>query len=1481
MAIEPSKDFVDVERTFFKVDGTKPIKADEVEAWSRWGGSTHWVDLRALRRVVVLAEANSGKTQEFRNQVWQINRDGGYAFFLAIESLARNSFGRALGPDQNEKFRKWDAHTAEGYFFLDSLDEAKLNNLSLQDALRNLREALGGAYERAHLIISSRGTDWDGEEDLADILECFPPTADRVEEFESDEDEALVSALRKVDRSGNQNQRRKDAENAVGVFAMARLTYEQRTQFLAAKKLTDIDHFEKVLFRRGLTSMAERPGDLAMLLAYWRREGKFSSLRDMMEFSIERRLSEKDDRRDASILTNREARLGAERLAAALTLGRKLTILSKRINEVADDAVDPATVLSDWPADKRKALLRRGIFAPSTFGRVRFHHRSVIEYLTASWFLRILKGPRSPAREIVDIFVGRGFDTETIPPSLRPAAAWLALEFPELRELLVERDPLALFAYGDPSVLPIAVRERLLRRYADRDNAASLGDLRIDAHALWMFSDPKLAGALEEAWENNIHSDFRFELLRLIELGKLAACSDLARVEALDHRARYENRILGARALQATSDLAGLKLLAKDLKKNAKKYGARLAPDLAQSVFPDALSVRELLRVIALSPPARQFQVEGFGYALDPLFAACRTPSERIALLLGLVKLGDERPFVEYHHVSARHYELIKHLAPLLRRAIAASDTDGLSDGLVGLLSLCGRADVDESVERGQPLRDLINARRALKRRLFWEDARREFAAEPSSISHPFVWWLQTPGRRLWRLDADDFQWLADDADAAESEPLQRLAFSAAYDVARAIPGKLAELKSRFSAVPVLLADLADFQVPRKESDFEQRMRQRNEATETARAAKLESDAAGWKKFRGELRADLGRLNDPKRIVGWPGASDLYCLTTWLALKTGRDRTTAAKEHRKLIAAFGPQVHEAYQRGMEHLWRHTTPSRPFGNPSGGTSIHKTAQLSVAGVNMESTSEGWMLSLSPAMAQRAIEHAVFTERDAPEWFEKFIQAAPKEALDVVVNEIRDEWGRPSSVPASFLSRFQHSVPAPAYLRTMFLDLIGTVEVADPGRVTGFNYLISRLGLTDSERNDLAQIVRKRLDAYRAAKEWEWTATYAGVYFNLALEDAAELLPTLLDEQPSEVRRERTIGLIGSLFSMSSGIVTSLSRGDAKSLKKLLLMAYERVSPSEDQRHEGIHSSDERDDAQDGRSRILSSLMGLGTAEAYQALLSLADNRVIGDRGRRFKQLAAGLAEEASEKPVWSGKQVEVFEETHLSPVRTGGELLKLACAVIDDLDTEFRTWDYSIKPLVETAKDEFAIQNWLAREFERLSNGRYLTAREKQVKNERRPDLALSVGITGSEVAIEIKHGEKSWTLPELKYSISNQLAHDYLLPPKRRAGLFVITNHRDTRYWFSEDKTQRLDFRTVVKELTDYAASITSNAEGFIELAVRGLDASGGPARPRSKTNKRSKRAGKRGAKVRTRTKKARSATTSRKKIKRPSKKRR
>src|SRR6266478_1895893 len=232
---------------------------------------------------------------------------------------------------------------------------------------------------------------------------------------------------------------------------------------------------------------SQRPGDLLDLADYWKSHGKFGSFAEMLEHSIARKLAERDPHRpDNEAISPEDAREGVERLAGALTLGKSFTLRAPGHDpdpSLAAGALDAAEILPDWNDAQRNALLRRGIFAPATYGRIRFHHRSTQEYLTARWLDRLLHN-NCPRSEVFQLLFAERYGVETIAPSLRAVAAWLSLWHPDILNEVIRREPLTLIAYGDPGSLSISVREQLLLAFASKQLKAELSDERLEPRAL-------------------------------------------------------------------------------------------------------------------------------------------------------------------------------------------------------------------------------------------------------------------------------------------------------------------------------------------------------------------------------------------------------------------------------------------------------------------------------------------------------------------------------------------------------------------------------------------------------------------------------------------------------------------------------------------------------------------------------------------------------------------------------------------------------------------------------------------------------------------------------------------------------------------------------------------------------------------------------------------------------------------------------------
>jgi hypothetical protein len=245
----------------------------------------------------------------------------------------------------------------------------------------------------------------------------------------------------------------------------------------AAAGVTDVDNFIEQLDHNGLDAFTDRPGDVLDLADYWRSFKRFGSFGDMVEHGVTTKLREIESyRSDSDVLSPAKARVGAERIAAALTFGKSFTLRAPNHDpdpSLASGAIDPALVLEDWTEAQCAALSRRGIFAPSTYGRIRFHHRATQEYLTARWLLRLLQS-NSPQSEVWSLIFADRYGVQTVVPSLRPAAAWLALWDENIREEVIRREPALLVDLGDPGSHPQEAKHRLLVAYARRHAAGDL-----------------------------------------------------------------------------------------------------------------------------------------------------------------------------------------------------------------------------------------------------------------------------------------------------------------------------------------------------------------------------------------------------------------------------------------------------------------------------------------------------------------------------------------------------------------------------------------------------------------------------------------------------------------------------------------------------------------------------------------------------------------------------------------------------------------------------------------------------------------------------------------------------------------------------------------------------------------------------------------------------------------------------------------------
>ncbi len=1030
--------FVELDRSFIRIEKDKEPDLSVGRVWGRKiGGWVQWSEILDRRRVVLLAEASSGKTEEFRNKADALRTNGQAAFFVAIEELADLGLEMALGPDETALFAQWRNGAEDGFFFLDSVDEARLNRKSFEGALRRFARELGASLDRIHVFVSCRVSDWKEPGDRRSIETLLPlPQEPATAEAPENSDGALLNPIFDKESQTTESTLEDEQPNVdeLLVVQLIPLSDEQRVGLAAALGVEDSDAFVAAINRQGLDSLAERPGDLLDLAEYWKSYGRFGTFAEMTEHGIDRKLTERDKfRPDNEALTAQKARQGAERVAATLTLGKSFTLRAPGHDPdptLAAGALEPVSILDDWTDAERNALMRRGVFAPSTYGRIRFHHRSTQEYLTASWFDCLLR-KNCPRAEVFNLLFADRYGVETVVPSLRPAAAWLALQHVDIQEELIKREPLVLLRHGDPGSLPVEAKSRLLITYATKHLAGQIADDSLDHRSLWMFADTGLADAIREAWRLNNRDDFRGDLLRLIREGGIADCIDLAVATVHDETVNDYHRIVALQAMQECVDHKGLEQVAQWLMSDPAQANSRIAEGFARVLFPRYLPVGQLLDLIDKSQPAQSETVGGFGYDICFFGDACPSEDARNELAAGLADICLRQPYVaDYQRISVTHQELAKHLGPIARSMVINLGDRDPPESLIRLLMVVERA------ERGYSSKDdesqlnvLVHDNAKLHRALFWRDVedRRQHKGKDKEPTR--FWQIHFGGESLWKLSARELPWLYDDLCTLARDGDRRIALSAIVSILideGRLHDEVQALRASIAGNTYLNEDMDGYLAPPEEDEETRHLRARSETAKSERAEQEKKDRESWVKFRAELQANTSQLSDPMQLVEWTGVSKLLDLSKWLRRRTKQDQIVAALQWRLLEEGFGSAVAEAYRDGMKALWRLVEPERPKRKKGSALTTKWTTILSFAGLSIEAAENpAWGSRLSPEEAHRAASHGCMAEQGYPEWIETLVLAHPDVILPIIREEINAEWLSKVEGRSDFLHHY--SVP----------------------------------------------------------------------------------------------------------------------------------------------------------------------------------------------------------------------------------------------------------------------------------------------------------------------------------------------------------------------------------------------------------------------------------------------------------------------
>ena len=1443
--------FIDLERRFHALTGTELEDLEVLVSRSEhpFGSDIGWLDLLDYSRVILLAEAGAGKTVEMRKQVKRLVGEGKFAFFVALESLDRDPINDCFSPDEARKFEAWKKDRgALAWFFLDAVDELKLIQGRLDRALLRLSKELYGQLHHTRIIISCRPSDWRPEVDLDTVRSRLPVPETRGAAPSVSPDEVFMSALRSehVERnsvlSGEDEPPDREAVQTVIMLPMSRTQIER---FAEQSGVNDAPAFLKEVTRQNAWTFADRPLDLADLIRIWMSSGHLGTRAQQHETNVTAKLRDGPDRPDRAVLSDTQARLGAERLALALFLTRTRTIRSpEQAPDIhrSDSVLDPARILSDWTEAQRQALLRRALFDSATYGRVRFHHRSIQEYLAARR-MQALRDRDMSTKALFRLLFSERYGVKVVFPSMREVAAWLALWNDAVRGELIKREPEVLLSSGDPDTLDIAARGRLVRAFFTTYGEGGWRGLNIPIAEVRRLSHPDLAPVIRECWGSGpTNDDVRKLLIEMIWQGAIEDCADLARAVAFDVTKTPPHRIAAIRALTACGCHDDAREIADAILAQPASWPDRVVRGVAADLFPTIITADELVSLMEQRPEPKRI-AGGFDWVAQQIAETIEPWSKSaVALRNAMVSLVRRGGRHEHHRFWNKFNYLTPALATLCSRQLSMAPECRSADLIQAsiIASRFGKEGWRNPIGR---LRKLFRVNAALRSDAFWAELTLMDEIAPAAGGDHHRLSNTIHGGLVGGLIEADRHWLLGALADKSQTGRHAVALHALIDI-WIQQGRAA------SELDIIRASLKDYMDLGEILERQAELPKRNEAVEQWECERQGEEydqnqheaqrLKDWKEWRDVL------LADPADAFSEEKQSDtVSTLYSWLyEMKRGSDRIDVWDKD-VLIQAFDQYIADRAEKAFRALWRTKQPVLWSVRPNEEKStIPQDWVLGLSGISAEAAAQGWASSLSPEDVRTAAAYATIELNGFAPFIEDLAVSHPEEMEKVIGDEIDAELKVGSEhdhLPilhdlaymdhARALSFKQLFIPR---LLVALRSLPNTFTAETTSRwVRHLGEVLKILADVNTE-SDREAVVRECATRYSSDPSGSLALVWLKGLFRFDPGQGAQALTATLSDRNDPDTCRCAISTFAALFGGPDSVRLEVPDPAqfARLLGQLVRCAYTFIRPEDDQVHEGIFSPDTRDNAQRARSFLLSCLLGTSGPEARRTILALADETDFGKLQDYLRLRARQRAAADAEFGPFNPEAVADLESRCEIPPNDMNSLFSVMIDRLEDLAYDMAHGDFSDRRTVQSITEEQEMQRTIAWRLNEKANGAYMVTREEEVADGKYPDIRLSAVGVDHRVAIEVKIVDNDWSLTDLKQALRSQLVGQYMRHSNCKGGCLLLTYHGSKHFWIHPDTKARLTFLEIVQLLKNEAQTITIEQENLhdIRIAVFGLD---------------------------------------------------
>ncbi|WLE96916.1 MAG: hypothetical protein QTN59_19840 [Candidatus Electrothrix communis] len=1381
-------DLIDLHRTFSPAKELQDEQDEWLQYLNRDKEELTWPKLYENAVTVVVGEAGIGKTSEFKNEIKRLQNRDEVAFFVELNQLATKDDWELVTDQNGTDYTTWSTSSEVGYFFFDAIDESRLKGHDVfRRALLVVKTSLKAHFSRIKVVISSRWTDWGQKEVQEAVTELLvKPINQQTEPF---------------------------------VVSLNRLSKAEAQRFASEKNVENSEEFWRAINRGNYWYMATSPLDLEWLIALWNQKKKFGNYLALIKGNLTNRLTETNTNyktADKFLLSPKKLRRGAEKLAAAAEFSGRHHIVTVAVPR--DNEVVPSAVLTNWNEPEIMRLLASAIFDVATYSRVKFHHRSVREYLAACWVKRrIEKG--WPVQKAIDLFSAAPFGELVLIPSRRWALCWLATINANVREWVTNNFPEMIAFDGDPESWDELSADRAFMAYLQRLQDGLRTDWHNDASEYRRVGRRLSAGKIASLLaEPNQPERIRVTLFSYAKFARLTDCAKVAFNIYQDAKKPDGERGWALAILEEVGTQEQRAAIKKDL-----LTGKLTTNELIAAALPvidwKSLTVEQLSSIFKVVADEDRYDFSPMSDCVQHSLLPAINDSNFAELLLSAIvtALPQPEPATRFSRISEKITWLNRVLPPCYERMLEILPKSSTSYPQVCI-------DAAEHIEAQQynnshqnkieRLRKLIAQHHHLRYQIALEIA----LSQGLETVRKSFWYKNHTDSQTISFDHDDLPELtkrANNLDLTEEE--RTIWFHITFNISfyTTLRGRLRSEAINALAVGPEAAIRQKHIKGRRKERIDSLQNQRKEEAEKRRKKKEK---------RQENKANLLANIDQIRDGSHKG------LLQWLidySFNHSTDQERSRIDLDLIKKDFGQDIADALTAGMKRYWRTEKIATPDEHNLNGTRFKESYLLAAVTAEITNYPDS-ISSFNHDEISRAAYLAIWEQQNSLSWFERLAEIHSSEVCKALRPWIVKEAKSTSQFSRTIVLALQCSKKVRTKLLQPIIPLIKNDEIQNVDLLLNLVKTLYEDNLLSSEKiAEICKVQGTLLDNDKLVKDirwlylwlatdivaaWNWFENHlkqigknADKQFEYFAKASRYESPNWIQMQPDQI--DHAADILVKLFNRLNAYISSAKEA------------------GENKKTEPFEPVPEL------RNHIVNMLVQTPGRVAHDILTNLSEEKanlevrdwLLAERTKHAAHTAqaAAIIEPAKLRNIGS-----VFQTNPQSEA----QLFQQVLARLEEIKKGIEEGPFSERCLFSPGMPEKDLQHWLAAKLRDTQHRRFSVHREEELDNDKKPDIQVS--CKHGNVCIEIKPIDRTRNYYAKSLSsdtLQRQLVGQYLKGDNSRHGILVLFR-LDEKKWNIPDGKNGQPLSVLVEYLQQQADSIKASSANVEALHVIGID---------------------------------------------------